>query len=218
MWWNYKKTNFSAGGLLPTRLVKCAKNTLKTAKKFVAPRKLDFRDMCLEPSNQGSTPHCAGYATAGYIEVQNWRTNHYPEQIDGDAIYIEAKRIDNNLEDGTTLESAANAAISLGLISGTPKLINSGVNDIKFAIHSYSVCVAGFNITNEWNYVDSKGAIRNLGSKAQFLGGHAVLICGYDADGVYIQNSWGSSWGLYGFVHLSWSQYSRQFMYGLVIV
>ena len=217
MFWSYKKTNFAAGGLLPTRLVRCAGNTLKTSSKFVAPKKLDFRDMCLEPNDQGSTPHCAGYATAGYIEVQKWRINHYPEQIDGDAIYETAKKLDNNTEDGTTLESAANAAISMGLISGTPKLINAGVNDIKFAIHSYLACIAGFNITNEWNYVDKNGSIRDLGNRAQFLGGHAVLICGYDSDGVYIQNSWGSSWGLYGFIHLSWKQYNHQFMYGLVI-
>ena len=215
----YKKTSFCAGGLLPTTMKQTSENIFKTSSKFVAPAKLDFRDMCLKANDQGNSPHCAGYACAGFIEVQNWRTKHYPEQVDGDAIYEKAKTIDGNPKtDGTTLEAAANAAISMGLISGTPKLINKGINDVKFAIHTYLVCIAGFGITNEWNYVDKKGYIRDLGNKAQSLGGHAVLICGYDTRGVYIQNSWGSNWGLYGFVNLSWEQFEKQFIYGIVIV
>jgi hypothetical protein len=48
---------------------------------------------------------------------------------------------------------------------------------------------------------------------ANFRGLHEVLIVGYDATGVTIQNSWGTSWGNAGFAHLNWNfveQYARE--------
>ncbi|MDH2445148.1 fibronectin type III domain-containing protein [Amnibacterium sp. CER49] len=52
-------------------------------------------------------------------------------------------------------------------------------------------------------------------------GGHEVLIVGYNASGVRIQNSWGTSWGQKGFANLHWNfveQYSDEASYipGLV--
>jgi len=214
----YKKTNFKAGDLIPEEVPLAGPEVYKAAKKFRAPRKIDNRDMCLASSNQGQTPHCAGYSTAGYIEFQNWKTLHYPEQVDGDAIYFAAKKIDDYNGDGTSLSSAMQGAINLGLIKGKKKYVPPTQNDIKFALHEFGVCVAGFMITNEWNYVDSKGIIRNLGNKATDLGGHAVLLCGYDKKGVYIQNSWGEIWGLYGFALLSWEQVDKQLFSGMVAV
>jgi hypothetical protein len=69
----YKHTNFKAGGLIPSRQVQSSSNTHSRDKKFIAPRKLDFRDMCLSTDNQNDSPHCAGYATAGMIEMDNWK-------------------------------------------------------------------------------------------------------------------------------------------------
>jgi hypothetical protein len=153
------------------------------------------------------------------IEVRNWRTKHYPEQVDGDAIYREAKKIDGDNNDGTSLDSAGQAAINLGLVSGKLQFVNSDFDSIKYCIHTNLAFVAGFNITNEWNYTDKKtGQILDLGDKAVILGGHAILVCGYDEFGVYIQNSWGSSWGIYGFALIPWSKVSKQFMYGMVII
>lgn len=83
-----KKTNFDADGWVEEEgEIQEEEALLATPRNFVAPRKVDFRDMCLKTSDQGQTPHCTGYSTAGYIEVQNWRRKHYPEQIDGDSIY-----------------------------------------------------------------------------------------------------------------------------------
>lgn len=218
MFGRIKVTNYRAGGLLPTRCVRNRNNTYVPAKQFVAPRKIDCRDMCLETSDQAITPRCAGYACAGYIEVQNWKQLHYPEQVDADKIYLEAKRIDNDNIDGTTLDSVATAAINLGLIQGRLKFIDAGVDNIKFAIHLKSVCMIGLNITNEWNNVNKKsGEISDFGDKAEPLGGHAVLACGYDNKGLYIQNSWGVNWALYGFALVPWKLVLRQYMYGLVI-
>lgn len=214
----YKNTDFGAGGLHLTKIMMTAENSIQRNPKFIAPRKIDCRDYCIETSNQFNTPHCAGYATAGLIEVKNWKINHYPEQIDGDAIYYEAKRFDNMSVAGTTLEQAARAAINLGLVSGDIKFISNDMLDIMFTIHTNQVFVGGFSITDEWNRVSiSTGEISDFGENASVLGGHAVLVCGYDPTGVYVQNSWGQPWGKYGFGLIPWAKVSKQFMYGVII-
>jgi hypothetical protein len=215
----YNKTNFKAGGLVLNKVMMSAENTLSINNRFIAPRKIDCRDLCIETSHQYNSPHCAGFATAGFIEVRNWKINHYPEQIDGHLIYNEAKKFDNMPGDGTTLECAAKAAINLNLISGKIKYIDCNIQNMMFAIHTNSVFIGGFAITDEWNRVDLKtGEISNFENGATALGGHAVLVCGYDQRGIYIQNSWGYAWGLYGYALIPWPLVSKQFMYGVVIV
>ena len=73
-------------------------------------------------------------------------------------------------------------------------------------------------ITTDWNFVDKKtGMIKNTpGAKTR--GGHAVALCGYSDDGVYIQNSWSNTYGIHGFCILSWEQAKSQFMNGMVII
>jgi hypothetical protein len=41
-------------------------------------------------------------------------------------------------------------------------------------------------------------------TSGQNLGGHMITIYGYDAQGVWIRNSWGTWWGSKGDAHLSW--------------
>jgi len=220
MWFSkYKKTDFQAGFLLkdPEPLV-MAKAYFAT-QQFVAPRRVDNRDMCLRSSDQSNTPHCAGFATAGFIEFQNWKNKHYPEQVDGDLIYEKAKEIDGQPNvNGTILRCAGQGAINAGLIKGTVKQVVRTELDIQFAIHQYGVCVAGFMITDEWNLVEKDTGKISISNSPVTRGGHAVLLCGYDNDGVYIQNSWGEEWGLYGFAILSWKQFGNQLMDAMVIV
>jgi hypothetical protein len=48
-------------------------------------------------------------------------------------------------------------------------------------------------------YVDSPPAGSTL------YGGHAVVGVKYDANGLWIQNQWGTNWGLNGYAQLSWA-------------
>jgi hypothetical protein len=210
-----KRTTFAAGSCLVMD-IPAAAPVMSAPQSFVAPRSLDFRDMCVMTSDQGRTPHCTGFATAGYIELQNWRTNHHPEQIDGSTIYYVAKKTDGFNGDGTWIKNAAQAALDMKLISGSYQFVPNNRDQLKFAIHSKSACIASFVITEEWNRVASDGSIPDWGSKPATIGGHAVLICGYNDKGVFIQNSWGQSWGLYGFCLLSWPQFDRQFQNGII--
>jgi hypothetical protein len=38
-----------------------------------------------------------------------------------------------------------------------------------------------------------------------FDGYHGVFAVKYDANGLWIQNSWGTDWGLHGYAELSWA-------------
>lgn len=222
-WFNkfskYDKTNYNGGGLLEDFSLDSLSADAKvyTEPQFVAPRKIDNRDMCLATNDQGRTSLCAAYSMAGYLEFQNWKTNHYPEQINPEPIYNEAKIIDGNSNPGTYLQSVAQAVINLGLVKGTPKHINRSELDVKFAIHQFGVCIAGFRITNEWNTVEtSTGKILIINESTQ-RGGHAVLLNGYDNDGIYLQNSWSPNWGIHGFAILPWSLFNAELMDALVI-
>jgi len=216
----YKRTDFRGGYLHADLMVSTPDNTVLTVQEFVPPRKIDNRDQCVSSSNQGQTPHCAGYATAGHVEIYDWKKFHYPQQVDGDIVYSEAKKIDGNNNDGTSLFSAAKGAINAGFIKGTPKFIGLSRKDVMFAIHEFDSCVLGFIITEEWNYVDKTTGSLKIIPNARKLGGHGVLGCGYsESEGVYVQNSWGiNEWGIYGFAIIPWSMFDIQLMGAIVIV
>ena len=87
---------------------------------------------------------------------------------------------------------------------------------VKYAIHKFGCCLLGLNITEEWYHCSpSKDTISDTASK--FIGGHAVLCCGYNREGVIIQNSWGESFGEYGYVTIKWKAFLQQFQYGAVL-
>ena len=214
------KTDYLAGGLAMVDDVLATAPELKAPENFTVPEYIDSRPYCLSPSSQGQTPSCAGYATAGWIEVQNWKQKHHAEQVDGWGIYGEAKKIDGNMSPGTSLTSAIQGAKNLGLIDGAAivKVVNTK-RDIQFAMHSRDVIIAGFDITSGWNDCDEKTGW--IGAGPRRIGGHAVLLCWYmdrnDAeDGIGFQNSW-IPWGWDSFGRMTWPQFEDQFMYAAVI-
>ncbi len=214
----YNKTNFEAGGCFMEEIPMGA-DVVSTVDQFIAPRRIDYRDMLLVSSDQGQTPHCVGYSTAGCCEFWYWRKNHYPKQFDGDAIYAEAKKLDGAPSaQGTWPKFGVQAAMNLGYINGISKYVPNTINDIKFTLHEHGVFVGGFKITTDWNIVDKNtGLIKNTPG-AKVRGGHAVCVCGFGDEGLYIQNSWGSNYGNYGFCLLGWHQVQQQFMNGMVII
>ena len=92
----------------------------------------------------------------------------------------------------------------------------TGRRDIQWALHRYRVALIGFDIDDNWNDAGRNGWIGRR-PDAENLGGHAVLACYYDAEGIGWQNSWGSRWGWEGFGRMTWQQFGEQFMYGVVV-
>lgn len=216
-----KRENFRSGLVIEdTNLLTAPTLSVPT---FTVPPYIDSVYLCIPSSSQGDKPHCAGYATAGAIEVEDWLKTHVAAQRDGDLIYSGAKEIDKDKKDGTSLSSAIKSAQNLGWIDKTKKikLIENEIG-LKFALHTHRVCIAGFDITNDWfDCNPSGGVIPNKETKG--IGGHAVLICWFDSFGIGFQNSWGKDWGcqtrdyLQGFGRLSWEQFDRQFLYAAIV-
>ena len=188
--------------------------------KFVAPCTVDLRDYCTRTEDQGSKPWCAAYSAAGFAENVLWRINDYPSQIDPSGIYKYAKTIDGDPHgDGTTLTAVLEALLKDGVFDRSVcsiKVIRADREKVKYAIHKFGCCLGGFNITSEWYELNErKTAI--TGDHGEELGGHAVLLCGYNDAGVIFQNSWGEGWGAYGYGLITWDAFDRQFMYGAVL-
>lgn len=181
---------------------------------FRVPNYVDCMCYYLPASNQGETPHCAGYATAGVIEQRRWRLEDIYQQIDGDDVYEAAKEHEGNSAEGTTLEFATEGAKTLGLLPKETQFeVITTPEQAKYAVHRFGGFLAGFQITEAWMTPEAEGHIKD---SQNIIGGHAVVVVYYDKDGVGIANSWGESWGWNGFGRLSWNQFDQQFMYGLI--
>jgi len=188
--------------------------------RFHAPTYIDSRPLCIQASNQGQEPSCAGYTQAGYKEIQHWRTTGEMKQFDGDECYRVAKTLDGMpRQEGTSLVAAAQAAQQLGWIPGTHTDLRAimTLDELKYALHMYGAAPAGFAIDSNWNTVHTKTGFIADGKNPRPLGGHAVLVCYYDKDSVGFQNSWGTGWGYGGFGRMTWAQAHKQFMYALAI-
>lgn len=188
--------------------------------QFSAPNQIDSRDLCTITEDQQKTSKCAAYTASQYAENIRWRLEGFPSTIDMNQIYDYAKSIDGFTGEGTTLVAVAKALLNFKHLPGTEeniKIINNNINDIKYAIHKYGVVMTAFNITEEWFTLNQSNPVLYIDSPSRSVGGHAVLGCGYNNEGLFIQNSWGSKWGSYGFALIPWKKVEQQFLYGCTI-
>jgi hypothetical protein len=210
-----------AGGLRFDAEAKRRTSLLAVPPTFTTLPWYEGRMYCIESSDQGNNPHCAGEAMAGYIEGQRWANEYIVEQISGSKLYKVGKEFDSDKRDGTTFECVIRAAKELGYVSNEAKTrMLETKRDVLFGLHKHKLVMAGFNITTDWNYCDSKTGWISDEHGAE-MGGHAVLICwandtGDGAKGIGFQNSWGK-WGVKGFGRMTWEQFEKQFMGGYVL-
>ncbi len=74
------------------------------------------------------------------------------------------------------------------------------------AIAEVGVLYATCTVHAGWEQVGADGAIP---WSDRVLGGHAFAIVAYDAEGFWLQNSWGPDWGLRGFARVSYDDWLR---------
>lgn len=196
---------------------------LSAATGFMAPKRVDLRDYCTQTEDQLDKPWCAAFAAAGWAENIMWRRNDRFDQIDPTWIYRYAKQIDGDPHgDGTTLTAVMQALLDKGngmfdKYRCPVKVIRNNGLALRYAIHKYGCVLGGFDISREWYNVSKERPFIENTAYEGGLGGHAVLICGYDREGVWLQNSWGWKWGEYGFARISWPCWNHQWIYGAVL-
>lgn len=194
--------------------------------KLDVPAKVDNRFYCTAIEDQGAKPWCAAYTAAAFAENILWRKTGRIREVEPKDIYAYAKQHDGDpTGDGTTLDVVLDALCVQGLFDANTckvKMVGRGwlgtdANDVKAAIHRFGCVLGGFNITEEWYELAKSGFTTVTGKKSATLGGHAVLIVGYDKGGVWCENSWGADWGDAGFGYISWKAFADQFMYSTVL-
>ena len=77
---------------------------------------------------------------------------------------------------------------------------------IHSAISEVGILYATSNVHTGWSSVGSDGKIKFVDDQ---IGGHAFAILPYDADGLWIQNSWGATWGYQGFGQVSYNDWLK---------
>jgi C1A family cysteine protease len=81
----------------------------------------------------------------------------------------------------------------------------ANVNALKSALITYGPLVTTMNVYSDFEYYTSGVYEYTSGS---YLGGHAILIVGYDdtSQSFIVKNSWGTGWGENGFFQIAYSQ------------
>jgi hypothetical protein len=74
------------------------------------------------------------------------------------------------------------------------------------AITETGILFASSSVHSGWQTVGRDGLIK---FDDKVIGGHAFAIVAYDADGFWIQNSWGTSWGKQGFGHIAYDDWLK---------
>ena len=187
---------------------------------FVAPTTIDLRDYCVETRDQGKLPWCAAFAATGFASNILWRKEDIPIHFSPERIYRYAKTVDGSPDtDGTSLVAVLEGLLNFRMLNpakSSVKVLRT-VEQVRYAVHKFGCCLVGLNVSNEW-YVCNKNKSTISGkNNSELIGGHAVLVCGYNKDGIIIQNSWGSDWGSYGFALITWNEFEREFIYGAVL-
>jgi len=188
--------------------------------KLDVPEFVDNRSYCTEVEDQGTKPWCAAYTAAAFAENVLWRRDGRIKQIEPEPIYKWAKAHDGNpTGDGTSLDVVLNALLAKGVFAAPckVKLVGRDEDVVKATIHRFGCFLGGFAITREWYDLSGGKTVKVVGKTADGLGGHAVMVCGYDKGGVWVENSWGKAWGAGGFGYLTWDAFRKQFMYGTVL-
>lgn len=204
--------------IIPTNLNELP--LLATKASFIAPTTIDLRDYCVETRDQGKLPWCAAFAATGFASNILWRKEDIPVHFEPERIYRYAKTVDGSPNtEGTSLVAVLEGLLNFRMFNpakSSVKVLRT-FEQVKYAVHKFGCCLVGLNVSNEW-YDCNKNKSTISGKKNYgLIGGHAVLVCGYNKDGVIIQNSWGVDWGAYGFALITWNEFEREFMYGAVL-
>jgi C1A family cysteine protease len=90
---------------------------------------------------------------------------------------------------------------------------NTTVDSLKSAVYTYGPLLTTMDVYSDFSYYHSGVYTYTSGG---YLGGHAVLIVGYDDPGQYftVKNSWGTGWGESGYFKIGYSELNSVVNFG----
>jgi len=166
--------------------------------------------------DQGETPHCVGYGCAGFLATAEIaaKSNALITNADGERIYREAKAIDGDGEDGSSVRSGAKALQKQE--AAIAAYAFGSFDQAKKWVDQHGPVIIGIDWTEGMFHPSKKGVIKPTGENA---GGHCLLwraadvkigCCRYNI----LRNSWGSSWGVKGDCYISDKNLKELLNYG----
>ena len=94
----------------------------------------------------------------------------------------------------------------------------TNLRELKHSIYQYGPVIIGFRVFKSIRKTGGDGIVPTpnmmLPSNWRSLGGHAVVVCGYndDLELVKFKNSWGEDWGFHGYGFLSYEYIKRHLL------
>lgn len=168
--------------------------------KIELPERYSYKAYLPEVLNQGNDSICVPCTVSAYL---NWKENLKNGDTKDNKIALfdiyDAKTTDG---EGMTYKEAFSYLRHNGVKSKAGKLkinaygkINS-ILALKYAIVMNGPCCGALPV---YSYFDDFW-VKRPGD--EFLGGHAISIIGYDENGFFIRNSWGSGFGDDGYTYI----------------
>lgn len=157
--------------------------------------------------DQGQTSQCVGYSWRGFLMAAPIMTTGGP---DAATIYHGAQQNDEwpgEDYEGSSVRGGAKYLQGLGNLSAY--LWAFTVADVeRWMLSGYGPLVIGSNWYERMFDPDASGRLRIGG---RIAGGHAYLLygCNRSKKQVWIQNSWGPSWGVNGRAYLTYRDLER---------
>ena len=89
--------------------------------------------------------------------------------------------------------------------------VKQDVDSIKQVIYSDRGVIIGFTVYASFERIGFDGMMKMPGYREQVLGGHAVLIVGYDdaKQCFIVRNSWGPRWGQLGYFYAPYAYFTN---------
>lgn len=197
------------------------------------PPLVDLRAGCPPDRDQGDVGACTAFATTGMLWYDRHRQGE-PDFAYSELFLYYISRANKSVDTGTTIRNSIKSALKTGVCNEELWPYNDGNEFLHPTLACYqdarlhraveyqrvpqdlahmrsvlaggNVLVVGFTVFQSFEspIVASTGIVPMPARGEQVLGGHAVLLAGYDdARQVFIcQNSWGANWGDKGFFYM----------------
>lgn len=198
----------------------------------------EYRKAEVEIRNQGQEGACTGYALAAVADylLHTRRPRRESGKVSAHMLYTMARRYDEwpgEGYDGSSARGAMKGWFQHGVCSellwpaagDTPMSMQARSADaitrplgayyrvdhrdlvaMHAAISEVGVLYATAQVHEGWSDVRADGVIE---LEDAIIGAHAFAIVGYDADGFWLQNSWGEEWGDRGLGKIGYADWLR---------
>lgn len=158
--------------------------------------------------NQGNTPHCVGFAGAGFGIAPPVEDDFYDRH--GHQFYYACKEIDGQpgQENGSWIRTVMTLLTRMGLIRGWHYTNNVGV------LVDWVTRVGPVIVGTRWYrgmFTPGADGLVTYTPGDQLVGGHAYVVVGYSQadDTLLFMNSWGERWGLKGFFRMKKNNFAQ---------